>query len=204
MQHHLRWKWTILFQIKQNISWNLIVDGMLLIWQNLNFFQSILSKPGAVFHFLPPQNAHQIEIQASQTLDPTFFQHCVSPTQSSWTGRMRPWHISGLPSFPIMANPRKRTHLWGVGYMRHPLCWCLVFGKKKVLIQKIPGLFSLPDVGWEAAFNWWCGVSIFETRVIGSRSMAFMWAGWIGEKSPEEDQQGINIPLYVVMEEKTG
>lgn len=60
-QHHLRWKQTILFQIKQNISWKLIVDGMLFISQNLCFFQSILSKPGAVFHFLPPQNAQHTE-----------------------------------------------------------------------------------------------------------------------------------------------
>lgn len=168
-QHHLRWKQTILFQIKQNISWKLIVDRMLFISQNLCFFQSILSNLELFFIFFLLKMHSTQKIQVSQTLDPTFFQHCVSPTQSSWTGRMSPWHILGMPSFPIMTNSRRRrAYLWGVGYMRHPPCWCLGFWKEKK-IQKIPGLFSLSDVGWEAVFSWWCGISIFETHVIWFR-----------------------------------
>lgn len=147
-----------------------------------------------------------LKIQVSQTLDSTFLQHCVSPTQSSWTGRMSVTHLRY-----VMANPRnRRTPLWGVGYMRHLPCWCLGFWKEKNFIHKILGLFPLPDVDWEAAFSCLCGSSVSETHVIWSRPInilhpvAFMWAAWAGEKSPEEHQWEKSIPLYVVMEEKTG
>lgn len=63
--------------------------GFCLFYKTSNLFWFAFTQTWSCFSLSPTT----LKIQVSQALDPTFFQLCVSPAQSSWARRMCPWHI---------------------------------------------------------------------------------------------------------------
>lgn len=173
MQHNLRWKQTILFQIKQHVSSKIILGGLLPVSQNLYYVYVHFFLNLELFSISPHPKLHMtLKIKASQALHPVFSSvflphnllgsKYVSMTQAGYILL----YNHGKPHQQDSSLP---------GFVSPSLCWKELVG----FIQKI----SLPDVGQEAVVTCGCGGSLFEIHIGWSRPInilqpvAFTWAG---------------------------
>lgn len=121
-----------------------------------------------LFTLVWPHIAHHAENPCAASPGPNFLPAPRFSSQPFWAGGMCP-DTGG-------------THLWWVGGVRQLLCWCTGFLERAGgLHLEDPWFHPLSRCTPEAVVTWW-KLTFWDPRLLVIQVVAFMWAGWAGQK----------------------